>query len=91
MDGTIPNPDAIDIRVDYLGQIDPEDPSRYLPGEEPRANFIPDNASVTVLFQGANPIADGSKEIDPVEVTDWYPSPEMLGFRWLWFQCLCWC
>jgi hypothetical protein len=59
------------MRCDYLGQLDPLNPGEYLEGEEPRSDFIPRNASVMVLFQGAPAIADGSKEVDVTSATDW--------------------
>lgn len=66
-------PETTDIHCDYLGQLDPLDPGHYLPGEEPRSDFIPPNATVTVLFQGAQAITPGSKEVDPASLTAWSP------------------
>ena len=49
-------------------------PGKYLPGESPKANFIPLNTSVRVQFQGANAVAPGSKDVDPSTVTAWNAS-----------------
>ncbi len=73
--GFVIEPDKIDIRVDFLGQEDPNNPGTFRPGLEPKAHFIPTNATVRVQFQGARAITEGSKEIDPDTVTDWAPSP----------------
>ena len=64
-----------DIRIDYLGQEDPDRPGSFLPGEEPRANFIPPNATVVVEFQGASAISVGSKEVDVHSFTEWDADP----------------
>ena len=72
-EGNVLDPENIDLRCDYLGQEDPLNPGNYRDGQEPRANFIPPNASVQVLFQGADAIVPGSKEVDPDTVTPWSP------------------
>ena len=43
----------------------------YLRGEEPRPDFVPVNATVTVEFQGADALVAGSKEVDPASLTVW--------------------
>ncbi|MBM4015147.1 MAG: hypothetical protein FJ293_09325 [Planctomycetes bacterium] len=68
--GNVVSPETADIVCGYLGQIDP-DTLTYLPGEEPRPDFIPPNATVRVEFQGADALAEGSKEIDPATQTAW--------------------
>ncbi len=72
-DGFVTDPSRTDIRVDYLGQVDPDQAGEFLPGQEPRSHFIPPNASVRVEFQGANAVAPGSKEIDPATLM---PGPD---------------
>ncbi len=69
-DGQVANPDKTDIRIDFLGNPDPNNPGQFLPGQTPRANFLPTNASVKVEFQGAKAIEEGSKEIDPAQMTE---------------------
>jgi hypothetical protein len=76
-EGYVLDPDDVSIRVDYLGQPDPQSPGKFLPGQEPRANFIPPNASVIVEFQGADAVAEGSKEVDPATVTEWVGDPSV--------------
>ena len=78
-DGNVLDPDLVDIRCDYLGQLDPLRPGEYKEGQEPRAHFIPKNATVQVLFQGARAIAEGSKEVDVDTITDWTPDPTELN------------
>ena len=68
--GNVVSPETADIVCGYLGQIDPGT-GTYLPGEEPRPDFIPPNATVKVEFQGADALAEGSKEIDPATQTAW--------------------
>ena len=63
--------DSRSIRCDYLGQEDPLDPGQYKDGQEPRANYIPPNATVQVEFQGADAVVAGSKEVDPATITPW--------------------
>ena len=70
VDGNVLSPESIDITCGYLGQFDPI-AKTYLPGEEPRADYIPTNATVKVEFQGANALVAGSKEVDPASVTAW--------------------
>ena len=71
-DGFVANPTTTDIRVDFLGVLqNPDVPGVYEPGLEPRANYIPPNATVIVQFQGAEAIAEGSKEVDPNSLTAW--------------------
>jgi hypothetical protein len=71
--GNVLDPAATDIVCDYLGQIDPVT-RQYRPGQQPRSDFIPPNASVKVEFQGANAVVEGSKEIDPASITLWSPT-----------------
>lgn len=68
--GNVLSPSTTDIVCGYLGQIDPGSKT-YLKGEEPRADFIPLNATIKVEFQGADSIVDGSKEVDPASLTAW--------------------
>ncbi len=75
--GNVRNPSKANIRVDFLGVSDPALPGQFLPGQEPRANFIPPNATVTVEFQGAEALTPGSKEIDPESKTEWSPLVSM--------------
>jgi hypothetical protein len=63
-------PELADLRCDYIGQIDPHT-GGYRSGQEPRSNFIPPNASITVDFQGANALVSGSKKVDPDSLTSW--------------------
>ncbi|MBL8841403.1 MAG: hypothetical protein JNL90_07730 [Planctomycetes bacterium] len=70
VDGNVLSPDTADIVCGYLGQIDPGS-KLYLDGEEPRADFIPTNATIKVEFQGADAIVEGSKEVDPASLTAW--------------------
>ncbi len=67
--GDLTNPRRTDIRIDYLGTPDPDNLGQFLRGQEPRPNHIPPNTSVKVEFQGAQAIAEGSKEIGPR--TEW--------------------
>jgi hypothetical protein len=69
-DGNVIDPSGTDVVCDYLGQIDPITRT-YKPGQEPKSDFIPPNASVQVEFQGANAAVEGSKEIDPGSITLW--------------------
>jgi hypothetical protein len=84
-DGNVLDPAGTDIDCDYLGQIDPLTRT-YKPGQEPRSNFIPPNASVKVEFQGANAVVEGSKEIDPGTITLWSPNADVANgmqfIRW---------
>jgi hypothetical protein len=68
--GNVVSPETSDIVCGYLGQFD-SSTETYLPGEEPRPDFIPPNATVKVEFQGADALAEGSKEIDPATQTAW--------------------
>jgi hypothetical protein len=68
--GELPDPDGSDIEVGYLGQVDPAT-GAYRPGEEPRGDWIPPNATIRVEFQGADAVAPGSKEVDPATLSDW--------------------
>ena len=70
LDGNVLSPESIDIDCGYLGQFDPI-AKTYLPGEEPRAEFVPPNATVVVEFQGADALVPGAKEVDPATVTGW--------------------
>ena len=76
-EGNVHDPDGLDLRCDYLGEPDPLRPGHYVKGREPRSNFVPPNASVQVLFQGADAIAPGSKEVDPNTITPWAPHPSI--------------
>jgi hypothetical protein len=69
-DGRILDPAALDIEIGYLGQVDAET-GAWIEGEEPRADWIPTNATVRIEFQGADAIAPGSREVDPATLTDW--------------------
>jgi len=74
VDGNVVDPAGTDVECDYLGEYDAVHHA-YKSGKEPKADFIPPNASVKVEFQGANAIVEGSKEIDPASVTLWSTSP----------------
>jgi hypothetical protein len=78
--GNVLLPDTTDILCGYLGQIDPITKT-YLPGEEPRANFVPLNAKVKVEFQGADALVEGSKEVDPATLTAWTPDVSVTSGR----------
>jgi len=78
--GHVLAPSTTDILCGYLGQIDPLTKT-YLPGEEPRADFIPPNAKVKVEFQGADAIVAGSKEVDPATLTAWSPTVTVASGR----------
>jgi hypothetical protein len=74
--GNIPSPATVDIVAGYLGQRDPlTNYKLYKAGEEPRGDFVPTNATIRIEFQGANPIVEGSKEVDPATITAWARSP----------------
>lgn len=73
--GFVQQPDLTDIVCDYLGKIDPENQGRYL--DPPRKDFIPANATIRVEFQGGDPMAPGSKEVNLLTVTPWDASPEI--------------
>ena len=78
-EGNVLDPELVDIRCDYLGQLDPLRPGEYKDGQEPRAHFIPTNATVHVLFQGARAVAEGSKEVDVDTITAWTSDPAALN------------
>jgi hypothetical protein len=84
-DGNVLDPAGTDVECDYLGQYDVIR-HRYVPGQEPKSDFIPPNASVKVEFQGANAIVEGSKEVDPLTVTSWSVAPAVASghqfIRW---------
>jgi hypothetical protein len=84
-DGNVLDPAGTDIECDYLGQYDVIR-HRYVPGQEPKADFVPPNASVKVEFQGASPIVAGSKEIDPASLSLWSTTPTVANgmqfIRW---------
>jgi hypothetical protein len=69
-DGYVVDPAHVDVVCDYLGQIDPKT-KQYRPGQEPRSDFIPTNASVRVEFQGGDAVVEGSREVDPASTTSW--------------------
>ncbi len=75
--GNVLDPQGASIRVDFLGVSDPRIPGRFLPGKEPKANFIPPNATIHVEFEGADAVSPGSKEADPLTRTGWSPNPEV--------------
>jgi hypothetical protein len=83
--GNVLDPAGTNIVCDYLGELDPVT-RNYKPGQEPKSDFIPPNASVKVEFQGANAVVEGSKEIDPVSITPWSPAASvadgMQFLRW---------
>ena len=70
--GYVVDPEDTDIVCDYLGQFN-EDHTGY--DDPPREDFIPTNARTYVEFQGADAMAEGSKEVDPLSLTDWSSSP----------------
>ena len=72
-DGNVIDPADVDVVCDYLGQIDPKT-KQYRPGQEPRSDFIPTNASVRVEFQGGDAVVEGSREVDPASTTPWSPT-----------------
>ena len=73
-EGFLLNPASLPFQIDYLGQLDPRT-GGYFRGEEPVENFVPRNASVTIEFQGADAIAEGSREVDPASLSGWDPDP----------------
>ncbi len=75
--GYVQNPEQSSIRVDFLGVSDPSNPGQFLSGMEPRANYVPPNATVSVAFQGASAIVSGSKEIDPETISEWSHDPSI--------------
>ena len=83
--GNVLDPAHTDVVCDYLGQLDPIT-RQYKPGQEPRSDFIPPNATVKVEFQGASAVVEGSKEIDPASTTLWAASPSVANgmqfIRW---------
>jgi hypothetical protein len=83
--GNVVDPAGTDIVCDYIGQLDPIT-RQYKPGQEPRSDFIPPNASVKVEFEGANAVVEGSKETDPATITLWSPTPAVANgmqfLRW---------
>ena len=82
--GYILNPSATDISCGYLGQLDPLKQRGYLQGEEPINDFIPTDATIKVEFQGANPIVEGSSEVDPTTLTSWSVAPAIAnGMKFL--------
>jgi hypothetical protein len=74
VDGNVADPAGTDVECDYLGEYDAVHHA-YKTGKEPKADFIPPNATVKVEFQGANAIVEGSKEIDPGSLTLWGTNP----------------
>ncbi len=70
--GFVPNPRDADARVNFLGVRDPLIPTRFLPGLEPKGNFVPRNASIRIEFQGGHPLREGGREVDPESMTDWH-------------------
>jgi hypothetical protein len=80
--GYLLSPSTTDVVCAYLGQRDPlKNYQDYKRGEEPIPDFIPTNATVKVEFQGADPIAEGSKEVDPSTLTPWSRSPAVANRR----------
>ncbi len=75
--GNIADPERLDAEIHFLGHADPRKPGGFLPGQEPRPNFIPTNTSITVEFQGANALVPGSKEIDRHTWTEWSATPSI--------------
>ncbi len=67
--------DSSSIRVSFLGVRDPVNQTRFLPGQEPRSNYLPPGTRVVVEFQAADAVAEGSKEVDPGSLTEWRPQP----------------
>jgi hypothetical protein len=83
VDGYVLDPAGTDIECDYLGEYD-EVHHVYKSGKEPKADFIPPNATVKVEFQGANAIVEGSKEVDPASITLWGTSSSVAnGFQFI--------
>jgi hypothetical protein len=76
--GFIEDPDSKPFRIDYLGRRDPVT-RRYLPGEEPLADWIPPSAEVFIEFQGADALAEGSREVDVKNASSWHPDPGFVG------------
>jgi hypothetical protein len=72
--GYIENPEQKPFGIDYLGLRDPAS-GQFLSGEEPRPNYIPENAEVFIHFQAADALSEGSKEVDPLTITPWDASP----------------
>jgi hypothetical protein len=71
--GNVVDAAHVDVVCDYLGQLDPKT-KQYRPGQEPRSDFIPTNASVRVEFQGGDAVVEGSREVDPISITPWSPT-----------------
>ncbi|MEW6743102.1 MAG: hypothetical protein AB1486_10110 [Planctomycetota bacterium] len=75
-----------DIRVDSLPVLDPFTGRIVIPG---RTDYIPDNASVRILFQAARARSDDSGEVDPSTVTAWSPSIDVAdGHQFLRFRVI---
>jgi hypothetical protein len=67
--GDIPNPDQNTIRVDMLPVVDPVTGMILEPG---KGNFIPQDNTVKVEFQGGDADVPGSKDVGAV--TAWSPT-----------------
>ncbi len=86
-EGNVIDPSSASFRVLYPGQRDPENPAQFLPGEEPRRDFVPTNSTVRIQFQGADAIRPGSGQVDPATMTDWVASASLLsGHQFLRFR-----
>jgi hypothetical protein len=72
-EGYVVDPDGTDIVCDDLGTIDPIT-RQYVPGREPREDYIPPGSRIRVEFQGADALVAGSREVDPLSLTPWTTS-----------------
>ena len=74
--GFVINPALVDIHCFWPGIIDEGyGDGRFQVGDEPREDWIPPNATVTLAFQGGMAITEGSSEVDPASLTAWAPDP----------------
>jgi hypothetical protein len=72
-DGNVLDPAALDVICDDLGTLDPLT-RQYLPGRQPRSDFIPPGCRIRVEFQGGDAVVAGSHEVDPASFTSWSPN-----------------
>ena len=84
--GDVLDPGGTDFFAHYPGRPDPLGRLEYEPGHEPREHHVPPGTSIEILFQGADPVVPGSKEVDPNTITRWSPhasiAEDMQFLRW---------
>lgn len=78
--GNILLPDQQSFEIDYLGRINPRT-GDYFSGEEPREDWVPPEASVTIEFQAADAVAPGSREVDEANASAWTADWTQIGGR----------